>query len=563
MLRKFPCVLLARRSIFGLRAHRAASTYPVRNTTQKLKSRPWKATPRPTESLETFDAENEDPFFDIGQAGAEADQGAKKEEHELIVDKDLEPLPDFAVLGVRKSVRVALHESFPSIRTATACQTEFIPAVLRRKDILLKDRTGTGKTLGLILALLSKERATRPRMTHKERTVLAKRPITSLVIVPHRDLAFQLMQWIRQLCPHNRESSIDSIAQVCVRGIPTSPLQLQIEKLRDQAPHILIGTPQALLEILEADKKVLQLATLETVVVDEADYLLPAPCPDATKKELRNWERHPPPTLTLLNAIFAGRSKLNREANPTPWRWSLQSILLSATLRRCLRLFLFGKTDWMNRYSETVKLNFLHEPINEGVAHYALVVDDSGRVNNSDCMMDWGNEERESDSHKNSRKVPKDADKPERAARLVSPHVLEAIATTFALDVPRIALLVLPATGAVKSIVQELQELGIDARSLALQDEDRGRPELIRRAPSLLVTTLASIRGLDFPELTHVFIAGVAENASEYAHAAGRVGRFGREGKVMSFLERKDEEKAGAVYRQLDISLSEFSVVKG
>jgi len=67
----------------------------------------------------------------------------KTQNKDLIAD--LEPLPDFALLGVRKSVRVALHEAFPNIRTPTACQTEFIPAILERKVVILKDRTGTGK----------------------------------------------------------------------------------------------------------------------------------------------------------------------------------------------------------------------------------------------------------------------------------------------------------------------------------------------------------------------------------------------------------------------------------
>jgi superfamily II DNA/RNA helicase len=72
----------------------------------------------------------------------------RHEEQEMTERQDmesLEPLPDFAMLGVRRSVRLALHEAFPNIRTPTACQTAFIPAILSRKDVILKDWTGTGK----------------------------------------------------------------------------------------------------------------------------------------------------------------------------------------------------------------------------------------------------------------------------------------------------------------------------------------------------------------------------------------------------------------------------------
>lgn len=163
----------------------------------------------------------------------------------------------------------------------------------------------------------------------------------------------------------------------------------------------------------------------------------------------------------------------------------------------------------------------------------------------------------------------------------ISPVVLEAIATTFALDVPKVALLVLPATAPVNGVLKELQELGINARSLGLQDEDRGKQELMRStlkkfnprlnargdeaqadAPSLLVTTEASIRGLDLPELSHVFIAKVPDNEVDYDHVAGRVGRFGREGKVVLFLGKTDAGKAAELYNALKISLAQFEHVQ-
>lgn len=166
----------------------------------------------------------------------------------------------------------------------------------------------------------------------------------------------------------------------------------------------------------------------------------------------------------------------------------------------------------------------------------------------------------------------------------ISPVVLEAIATTFALDVPKVALLVLPATAPVNGVLTELRGLGINARSLGLQDDDRGRNELMRSTlkkfnphlnsgsvkanegeaddPSLLVTTGASIRGLDLPELSHVFIAKAPDNEVGYSHVAGRVGRFGREGKVIMFLEGKERQKATELYEGLKISLAEFEHVQ-
>lgn len=248
-------------------------------------------------------------------------------------------------------------------------------------------------------------------MSFREKSQLAKRPITSMVIVPHRDLAFQLMQWIRQLCPHNLESSLDSIGQVCVRGLPELPLDVQVRKLREQAPHILIGTPQAILEIMEKDKGVLQIPTLDTVVLDEADYLLPVPGRHSSPKDKRNWERHPPPTLTILNELFNARSKVDQPNGPMPWRWPLQAVFISATLRRHFRFFLFGRTSWMGRYSETVKLDF-HKTMTitgpDSVRHHALVVAEDGSVFNSKSVSQPLNSIEEND---HSHSTDKDEEK--------------------------------------------------------------------------------------------------------------------------------------------------------
>jgi superfamily II DNA/RNA helicase len=104
----------------------------------------------------------------------------------------------------------------------------------------------------------------------------------------------------------------------------------------------------------------------------------------------------------------------------------------------------------------------------------------------------------------------------------------------------------------VQRVVQELRQLGVNAHSLDLLAADQGRAHLHHGAtnasednPVLLVSTLATTRGLDLPELTHVFILGFPEGrkADGYLHIAGRVGRFGRGGKVITIIEEREEKK--------------------
>lgn len=131
-----------------------------------------------------------------------------------------------------------------------------------------------------------------------------------------------------------------------------------------------------------------------------------------------------------------------------------------------------------------------------------------------------------------------------------NPYMMEAIAVAFAVDVPSIALLVLPSSSSVMRAVWELRELGVNAVGLDLQYAAKGRSHLASGGeaksanPTLLVSTLATTRGIDLPSLSHVFLYGLpegprvnAKSVDAYLHISGRVGRFGRGGRVVTFVE--------------------------
>jgi superfamily II DNA/RNA helicase len=100
--------------------------------------------------------------------------------------------------------------------------------------------------------------------------------------------------------------------------------------------------------------------------------------------------------------------------------------------------------------------------------------------------------------------------------------------------------------------------MGVDAHSLDLLAADKGRSHLLHgpgtgeENPTLLVSTLATTRGLDLPELSHVFILGIpggpkvtGRTVDAYVHVAGRVGRFGRGGKVITVVEKNEDMDEG------------------
>ena len=113
--------------------------------------------------------------------------------------------------------------------------------------------------------------------------------------------------------------------------------------------------------------------------------------------------------------------------------------------------------------------------------------------------------------------------------------MLEAIASCFALDVPKLGLLVIPSSGPVNRTVYDLRRLGVNAQGLNFEN-------IIDKA-TLLVGTTATTRGIDLDGLTHVFIMGIpggpqvnGKSVDAYTHLAGRVGRFGNTGRVVTVV---------------------------
>lgn len=67
--------------------------------------------------------------------------------------------------------------------------------------------------------------------------------------------------------------------------------------------------------------------------------------------------------------------------------------------------------------------------------------------------------------------------------------------------------------------------------------------DAFRRAETpLLVATGAAARGLDFPALRHVILAGVSTDAATFVHAAGRTARRGQPGLVTCLVPSEHTE---------------------
>ncbi len=132
-------------------------------------------------------------------------------------------------------------------------QDQAIPSVLEGKDVFGMANTGTGKTAAFILPLIEKIAKTKGQ---------AKRE-TVLIMAPTRELALQIESDFKNLA-----FGFGMFSVACVGGLP---IMKQIREIK-MGVSFVIGTPGRLRDLI--DKKVLDLSTCESVVLDEADRML-------------------------------------------------------------------------------------------------------------------------------------------------------------------------------------------------------------------------------------------------------------------------------------------------
>ncbi|MGQ0812050.1 MAG: DEAD/DEAH box helicase [Nitrospiraceae bacterium] len=133
----------------------------------------------------------------------------------------------------------------------TPIQAEAIPAVLQGRDVLGCAQTGTGKTAAFVVPMI--ERLADGPQGHPQ----------GLILVPTRELAFQIQETVDQLGRSRRV-----FAAPLVGG---SDMQAQIRGLR-QHPDIIVATPGRLLDHMW--NGTIHLTHLRIVVLDEADRML-------------------------------------------------------------------------------------------------------------------------------------------------------------------------------------------------------------------------------------------------------------------------------------------------
>ncbi|SBS32683.1 ATP-dependent RNA helicase RhlE [Marinomonas aquimarina] len=138
-------------------------------------------------------------------------------------------------------------------QTPTPIQQAAIPEVLAGHDVMAGAQTGTGKTAAFALPLIQRH------LAREE----SEKVIRVLVLTPTRELAQQVHQ---SFVKYSQGLGLNAV--VAYGGASINP---QIDALNEGC-DVLVATPGRLLEL--AIKQLIDLSTVETLILDEADRML-------------------------------------------------------------------------------------------------------------------------------------------------------------------------------------------------------------------------------------------------------------------------------------------------
>ena len=129
-------------------------------------------------------------------------------------------------------------------------QEEVIPELLNKKDVIVKSKTGSGKTASFAIPLC-------------ESVDINENSVQGLVIAPTRELALQIKEEIQ---------NIGRIKKVrCSAIFGKQPLKDQVAELK-QRVHIVVATPGRIIDHI--GRGTIDLSKIKYFIIDEADKML-------------------------------------------------------------------------------------------------------------------------------------------------------------------------------------------------------------------------------------------------------------------------------------------------
>lgn len=384
------------------------------------------------------------------------------------------------------------------------------------RDMLVKAKTGTGKTLAFLIPAVQRRINTIGPIRSgiisdqvksivgdisdpaKAARIYRTRAIGTLIISPTRELAMQIFQEAQKLT-----TGTDLGTHLLCGG---DNRNMQLRGLMTRPRDIVVATPGRLQDFLESVPEVAASAGLaETLVLDECDTLLEMGFRDALEKII---EYLPDPDARL-------------------------NLLFSATVSREIRRVSSIALSDAHRYIDCVPPG--EENVHKHIPQRAIVVKDA-------------------------------ADTLPTVAALISQDQVENKGTSK-------VIVFCQSTKMVSMISQLLRDISpvfpvrrtymFELTSAKTQQSRSRVSQQFRQSKgnSVLVTSDVSARGVDYPGTTRVIQVGVPSTADTYVHRIGRTGRAGANGRADLVIAPYEKEFVIQQIQDLPITITPYEEV--
>ncbi|KAJ1960604.1 hypothetical protein IWQ62_004166, partial [Dispira parvispora] len=399
---------------------------------------------------------------------------------------------------------------------------------------------------------------------------------SAIFLVPNNQLAYQVGRWTDQLLttcqkiigetssttqgtPANpRDMVTRLVCQVLVKDDTsgTTKEKRQVTQLEQAIPWLVIATPTRLTELVS--QKLVILKRLRWLVLDEVDHLLRLPSRYATASAIRLRQRHPKETELLTDKIIGSI----QPTSPTNRSRRTRLFVNSATINRTLRYFMSGEKKWMDHQAIYLDASPHAMPsVPEGIVHHCLMLD-------GDVIRNIRPTERDADSDRSVERDYQTAPPRSVAKSRVEfeDAITEAIAQIASHEPYQTMVVFVDNQASIQTLVENLDE----EHGLVVSEYQPTRTSTMRGANlgsntrHVYLLKEFSARGLDIPNVTHVVITHPPDSPASFLHMAGRTGRMGRQGKVITIMraEGRREARLNTMYRLLGIEPQPYELVE-